>query len=205
MDVDSWSKLFVTRGFWHQVASMNVRQAPGRGVYGASIIFGVLTIAELIFLLLPKLRPLTQLFDIIELILGRISPGLKGIVSASPLLQTAIAIGLVWVSAWVALEAFSRVSDGLSLWRNIAHDSCGPVRKGKGHLACTLSRWVLTITTAPLLIVWALIQRLRYGHQIVTVGFITIDPGAIIGYLKHLALGLALLLSIAVLIRAAVS
>ena len=85
---------------------MSVRQASGRGVYGASIVLGVLAIAELIFLLLPKLRPLNHLFDPIELFIGRISPGLKGMISTSSLLQSAIAAALTWLAAWAALEAF---------------------------------------------------------------------------------------------------
>ena len=85
---------------------MSVRQASGRGVYGASIVLGVLAIAELIFLLLPKLRPLNHLFDPIELFIGRISPGLKGMISNSSLLQSAIAAALTWLAAWAALEAF---------------------------------------------------------------------------------------------------
>jgi len=178
---------------------MSVRQSPGRHVYGASIVLGVLAIAELIFLLLPKFRPLTNLFDLIELFIGRISPSLKGIIGNSSLLQTTIAFALIWLAAWAALEAFSRLTDGLSLWRNISHDSCGKVRDGVRRLACTSYKWMLTVAAAPVLIVWALAHRLRHGYRIVTVGFVTIDPAAVIGYIKHIALGLALLLSLILL------
>ena len=67
-------------------------------------------------------------------------------------------------------------------------------------MAYTLYKWILTIVVAPLLILWAVVERLRYGHRIVTVGFVTMDPTMIIGYIKHLAPGLALFLSLLTLI-----
>lgn len=179
---------------------MSVRQASGRGVYGASIVLGVLAISELIFLLLPRLRPLNDLFDLIELFIDRIRPGCQGAISNSSLLQVSIAIALSWLAAWVALEAFSRSTDGVSLWRNISYDSCGTVRVGLRRFVCTASKWLLTFAFAPLLILWALFQRLRHGQRIVTVGFVTIDPTTIVRYIKHIALGVALMISIAVAI-----
>ncbi len=179
---------------------MSVRQASGRGVYGASIILGVLAVSELLFLLLPRLRPLTDLFDLIELFIDRISPGLKGVISSSSPLQASIAFTLVWLAAWAALEAFSRATDGVSLWRNISHDSCGTIQDGARRSACTLYKWLLSVAAAPLLILWALLKRLLHGQRIVTVGFVTIDPTTIVRYIKHIALGVALVVSLAVAI-----
>jgi hypothetical protein len=104
------------------------------------------------------------------------------------------------LAAWIALEAFSRITDGVSLWRNISSDSCGTVRDGVRRFACTGFKWTLTLVAAPVLIIWALAQRLQHGQRIVTVGFVTIDPAATIGYMKHMVLGLAFLLSLILLI-----
>lgn len=177
---------------------MSLRQASGRGVYAASIVLGVLAISELLFLLLPRLRPLTDLFDLIELCIDRISPGIKGVTSNSSPLHASIAFILIWLAAWAALEAFSRATDGVSVWRNISHDSCGKVHDGVRRFACTLYKWLLSIAAAPLLILWALLERLLHGQRIVTVGFVTIDPVTIVRYIKHIALGVALVVSLAV-------
>lgn len=174
---------------------MTARRSGNRGIYGISLLLGIFAIAELVFLLLPKLRPLTEVFDLIELIMGSINPSLKGTISGSPDLQAAITVALVWLAAWAALEAFSRSTDELSLWRNISSDSCGRVQVGIRRFACTSSKWALTISTAPLLIVWAILQRMRHGHQMVTVAFVTIDPAIIVKYIKHMLLGVAVLIS----------
>jgi hypothetical protein len=53
-----------------------------------------------------------------------------------------------------------------------------------------------TLFAAPFLILWALLERIRFGKRTVTVGFVTVDPVVVIDYIKHLALGLAMVVSL---------
>ena len=52
---------------------------------------------------------------------------------------------------------------------------------------------------APLLILWALAVRTMSGMRVVTVGFVTVNPDDLVDYVKHLALGLAIVASIAIM------
>jgi hypothetical protein len=177
-------------------SSMSVRQALGRTMYGASVAFGVAAAAELVFMLLPKALPLGRLLELIQLYLERLHPALGSVVGHSAMAQLVTACILVWIASWAALEAFSRATDGLSVWGNISEDSCGKIARGVRRTFCTTCKWVFTVSAAPVLIMLALVRRLRYGTCSVTVGFVTFDPGVVMKYIKHLLVGLALVATI---------
>src|SRR5262245_26714839 len=119
---------------------MSVQFGSSKGLYGTSLALGVLAATDLIFTLLPKLRPLGRLIELIQLYLERLHPSLGVFARNSLLLQVIAICTLVWLASWVALEAFSRATDGLSLWRNISEDSCGMAARGVRRLTCTASK-----------------------------------------------------------------
>ena len=175
---------------------MSVRQVSGRGTFGASLALGVLAAAELVFILLPNARPLGRLLELIQLYLDRLHPALGWIVGHSVTAHLVASCILVWVASWMALEAFSRATDGLSIWGNIAADSCGTIARGLRRTICTACKWVFTVLTAPVLVMLALFRRLRYGICSVTVGFVTFDPNVVMKYIKHLFVGVALVVAV---------
>jgi hypothetical protein len=180
--------------FWwlRRGSQMSLRFASGRGTFGASLALGLLAAAELVFMWLPNARPLGRLLELIQLYLERLHPALGSIVGHSAMVQLVTACILIWIASWTALEAFSRATDGLSVWGNIAADSCSKVARGVRRTLCTACKWVFTVFAAPLLVMLALFHRLRYGTCSVTVGFVTFDPGVVMKYIRHLLVGLAL-------------
>lgn len=187
--------------------SAQARRFPSTGsrrlIYGAGVITGILALTELIFLFIPKFQPIIELFELLELYLARINPTFGGI-ATNRILQFQIALLLMWLASNVAIEAFSRKLDGLSLWQNIASDSCAKAPSGLRRIACTACKWATTVAAAPLLIIWALVLRFYTQTSSVTVGFITIDPAVIIQYVKHLMLGLAAVSSLIALVLSAI-
>ena len=118
---------------------MTARSSSGVVLYGASLLAGGLALAELFLIFLPKVRPLGSLLELLELYLERINPAFKGTIGNSVAAQTLLVVLLAWVASYAAIEAFSRKTDGLSLWRNIAHDSvrktsCGSPQNSLHHL-----------------------------------------------------------------------
>ena len=107
---------------------MSVRQVSGRGMYGASLAIGALAAAELVFVLLPKARPLGRLLELIQLYLERLHPALGSLVGHSVVARLVTAFVLVWIASWAALEAFSRATDGVSLWSNITETRAARLR-----------------------------------------------------------------------------
>lgn len=147
-------------------------------------------------MVLPNARPLGRLLELVQLYLERLHPALGSIVGHSVTAQLVAACVLAWVASWTALEAFSRATDGLSVWGNIAADSCGKIARGARRTVCTASKWVFTVIAAPVLVMLALFRRLRYGTCSITVGFVTFDPGVVMKYVKRLLVGLALVAAI---------
>ena len=168
----------------------------GRGLYGVSLILGVFALAEFVLVFLPKLQPLRHLLDAIEIYLQKIHPSIKGRVGDGPFLQIVMAVLLGWIAAFLAIETFSRQADGVSIWRNIAHDACGLRSPGFGRWLCTATKWLLTLLAGPALIIWALLARMRSKTQHVTVGFITIEPAEVLNYVKHIVVGAAMLVAV---------
>jgi len=179
---------------------MSVRQASGRGMYGASLAFGALAAIEFIFLFFPKVRPLGRVLEVVQLYLERLHPALGSIVGPTWVGQLVTTCLLVWIASWAALEAFSRTTDGVSLWANIAEDSCGLEARGLKRITCAACKWAFTFAAAPVLIMLALVRRVRYGTSNVTVGFVSFDPGIVMKYIKHLLMGVALVSGAALLV-----
>jgi hypothetical protein len=126
---------------------MSVQAGLGKGIYGTSLALGALAATDLIFTFLPKLRPLGRFIELIQVYLERVHPSLGAFAVNSMLLQVIVIWALVWLASWAALEAFSRATDGLSLWRNISEDSCGMAARGVRRVACTACKWALTLLT----------------------------------------------------------
>jgi len=181
------------------VRLMVVRLRSGKGLYGASLALGVLAAADLVFMFLPKMRPFGRFIELIQLYLERLHPALGVFAGNSMLLQLIAICALVWLASWAALEAFSRATDGFSLWGNISEDSCGMTARGVRRAACTACKWVLTLLVAPTLIVLALARRARYGTCNVTVAFVTFDPAIVMMYIRHMLIGLGLVAGAVVL------
>jgi hypothetical protein len=177
------------------------RAASGRGFYGASLVLGVLALADLMFFFLPKLQPLTRIIDLINLYFSKINPAFAKIIGDRIVNQAALAILVIWLASYIALEAFSRKEDGVSLWRNIALDSCGMRQQGFRRKLCATIKWIAMLLIAPVLIFLALFERIWFQRRIVTVGFVTVDPIIVVRYIKHIVLGLAMLISIALFLH----
>lgn len=176
---------------------MASKPSSGIVLYGASLFAGAIALAELVLIFLPKVRPLGNLLELLELYLGKINPEFKVMIGDGIVAQSVLAAVLAWLASYAAFEAFSRKTDGLSLWRNIAHDSCGRVPQGARKTACTASKWLATLAGGPLIVLWAMLARLQTGAKSVTVGFITVAPGVLLKYIKHLLIGLAVAVSAA--------
>lgn len=165
-------------------------QSSGKGLYRFSLLLGLLAAAELIFMLLPSARPLMQLLDLIKIFFEHIHPSLGILIGQSVSGRLAVGTGLVWLASWLALEAFSRATDEISLWGNIFEDSCGRAPRGLKRTLCTACKWAITISLAPAFILLALLRRVRYGTRSVTAGFVTLDPRIIMNYMRHFLIGL---------------
>lgn len=176
------------------------RGVAGRGFYGAGLLLGMFALAEFVLTFLPKLQPLKHLLDVIEIYIHKIHPPLKSVSGYGWLIQAVVAVMLGWLSAFLAIEAFSRHADGVSVWRNIASDSCFRRAPGFRRWLCTATKWLLTVLSGPILILWALLARMRSNTQHVTVGFITIEPALVFEYVKQIAVGAAILVAAAYLI-----
>lgn len=176
---------------------MKPKSSAGVVAYGASLLAGTLVLAELIFIFFPKIQPLGDILELFSLLMERINPAWKDIVGDGVLQRSTLALGLAWIASYAAIEYFSIKSDGLSLWRNIAHDLCGLVRLGVQKSVCATTKWLLTLLGSPILVLWSMLLRIRTGTNSVTVGFITIQPDVVLTYIKHLLLGLAILVSVA--------
>jgi hypothetical protein len=172
------------------------RQSAHRGLYGVSLLLGVLAAAELVFIWLPKARPLAHVLELVQFYLERLHPSLGSLVGQSVLAQSIAVSVLIWIASWVALEAFARASGDDSLWSSISEDSCGLSARGTKKTLCTAIKWIGTLAAAPLLIVIALVRRVRSGASSVTAGFVTFDPGIVLQYMKHLIAGVALFAAI---------
>lgn len=161
------------------------------GIYRVSLLFGLLAMAELVFVLLPSARPLIQLLDLVQFYLERIHPALGTLVGHSMAGRLALGTFFAWLASWLALEAFSKATDEISIWGNIREDSCGRAPSGARRSLCTACKWALTVALAPGWILLALVRRVRYGTRSVSSGFLTFEPGIVMNYIRHLLLGLA--------------
>ena len=167
----------------------------GRGFYGTSLLFGALAATELLVVFLPKLAPIAALIEVIEVILEHIVPGLKS--GHSWIVQAGIGLLLVWLASYAALEAFTRKFDGLSLWSHIAQNSCARLANGSSRLFfCTLSKWLATLITAPFLIAWGAVRTAQTKTRMISAGYVTMDPSTLLQYMKHLALGVVLIIAV---------
>lgn len=175
---------------------MSGRALAGRGAYGASLLLGFLAAAELFLGLIPKLRPLSHLAELIHVYLERIHPALGTLAGNSWVVHGVLVALLLWLSSWLALEAFSRATDSISLWRSISDESCGMTPRGFRRFLCTATKWMFVAAAAPLLIALALVRRVRYGSRVVTVAFLSFAPGAVMNYMKHMFVGLGLLATV---------
>lgn len=175
---------------------MKLKSPSGVVLYGAGILAGALALADLALIFLPKIRPLGSLIEILELYLERLHPAFKGGIGGGVGAQLVVAVVLAWVATYAAIESFSRRTDGVSLWRNLAHDSCGRRPDGIRKTICASIKWIITLTFGPVLIVYAMLLRLRTGTKAVTVGYITVAPSVILEYIKHLLIGLAVVVTL---------
>lgn len=158
-------------------------------------------LAELLFITFPKLHSLSTLYDAFQVFIDWINPSLIDHAGYSLWSKAIFYAILIWLSSYVALEAFARKTDGVSLWRDIKLDSCGRASQGARNSLCTAIKWTLTVFSAPFLVIAAYLQRWRTNTQNVTIGFITVNPDALIGYLKHLMLASAFLITLVALAK----
>ena len=176
---------------------MSAGVSGGRGLYGASLIVGIFALLDFLLIFLPKLTPLTKLFELIELYLEKINPTLAKLIGHNIMWQSSIGIGLVWLASFLAIESFTRKVDGLSVYQHISENSCGRLQTGTlQHRACSNTKTLWTFLTAPLLIMSALIRQKRFKTKHVSVGYVTINPNMAVSFIKHLCLGIVAVVTV---------
>lgn len=169
----------------------------GRALQRAGAIVGAMGLAELVFTIIPKLEPLAKIIELVDMGSHRIWPSLGFAVEDSPLARFSLGCALIWIASIIAIEAFTRKEDAISLWTAISMESCNS-RHGAGKFICTFIRWLATLAVAPVLIITASLQRLFTKTDSVTVGFVTINPDDLVAYLKLMTIALATIISLVV-------
>jgi len=174
-----------------------VSAATGRGLYGASVLAGGMVVAEAIFGAIPRLASLRRALETLELYFEKVVPALAPLIEPKGLGLVVIA-GLGWVSAFLALAAFTRFHDGLSLWQHIARNSCWRNAEGSSKaVRCTLPKWLATLALGPLIILVAFVKRIAVGVRTITIGYVSFDPSVIASYFKHVGMAAVAFVTIA--------
>ena len=174
---------------------MSSAAAGGGGFYGASLVLGALAATEFVLVFLPKLAPLGGFIELVELYIEHIIPNLTPLLSHSLLTKILTGLVLLWASSYAALEAFTREFDNLSLWNHIGRNSCGRKADGSWQLFfCTAWKWLITVLSGPVLIVWGLIRKIQIKTRMVSIGYVTINPNELVKYIRHLVLGFVIVL-----------
>ena len=151
---------------------------------GGSLLAAALALIPILADFIPALNNIKEFDDAFHLYGAWVrAPLLAGIAHVSGAdVQWPILIDLFvfWVGIFFAVNVFIHQQDGLLVWGHIRHNSCFVAPSNfLGQIFCTLPKYVVAFLLSPLIYLTAVWAAFWTGRNEVTMGYVTIDPGAV--------------------------
>lgn len=140
----------------------------------------------------PKLAELAELHQVLAVYQEHIRGPLVRIV-LGPDVTLPWASGLVdalalWVSLFVAINAFVYRHEDHTLWGHISRNYCSRNRAGFSTALCTLTKYLMTFAATPYVLLSTTISSIRSPHTLFTCCWVTLDPLEIVRYLRFVGM-----------------
>lgn len=97
----------------------------------------------------------------------------------------------LWISLFVAINAFVYRHEEQTLWGHIDRNYCVRKRAGISSALCVLVKYLLTFAATPYVLLATIFSSIRSPHTLFTRCYVTLDPLEIVRYLRFVAMGVA--------------